>query len=108
MPQHVMAICYYLKEIGGIVLEGNLKAIFGRKVKDLTELKEITEAAVKQRQQGQRYCVTKEVFLEDKDFHSFANDFFKDQAWITKETDEKVLVNSEGYTYPRYTAIEIG
>ncbi|MFZ3578816.1 hypothetical protein [Virgibacillus sp. DJP39] len=102
-----------------------MKAIFGRKVSNLAELKEITEGALKQGQRGQSYCVIKEVLLEDNDFHNFTNDFFNDQPWITKEdggvnqqrevrcirvinvnTGEKVLVNTEGYTYPRYTAIE--
>ncbi|MFT9597711.1 DUF6329 domain-containing protein [Mesobacillus sp.] len=101
------------------------KALFGRKVSNLAELKEITESAIKQGQGGQTYIVTKEVELEDKDFHNFARDFFNDQPWITredggvntdrearcirvinKETGETVLVNSEGYSYPRYTAIE--
>ena len=102
-----------------------MKALFGRKVSNLAELKEITEEAIKQGQRGQTYIVTKEVELEDKDFHNFANDFFNDQPWIAtedggvnvnrearcirvinKETSETVLVNSEGYSYPRYTAIE--
>ncbi|MEC1719086.1 DUF6329 domain-containing protein [Schinkia azotoformans] len=102
-----------------------MKALFGRKVSNLKELKEITEEAVRKGQQGQSYCVTKEVVLEDSEFHSFASDFFNDQPWITeedggvnenrevrcirvinKDTGEKVLVNSEGYSYPRYTAIE--
>jgi hypothetical protein len=102
-----------------------MKAIFGRKVSNLAELKEITEGALKQGHRGQSYCVTKEVLLEDKYFHSFGQDFFNDQPWITKEdggvnknrevrcirvinkyTGEKVLVNNEGYSYPRYTAIE--
>jgi hypothetical protein len=67
------------------------------------------------------------VILKDKDFKEFANDFLKDQPWISKgdggindngqvrcirvtniETDEKVLVNSEGYNYPRYTGLEVG
>lgn len=101
------------------------KALFGRKVSNLAELKEITESAIKQGQRGQTYTVTKEVELEDKDFHNFASDFFNDQPWITredgglnenrevrcirvinKETGETVLVNNEGYSYPRYTAIE--
>lgn len=103
-----------------------MKALFGRKVANLKELKEITEEAVKKGQQGQSYCVTKEVVLEDTDFHNFASDFFNDQPWITEEdggvnenrevrcirvinkaTGEKVLVNSEGDSYPRYTAIEL-
>lgn len=102
-----------------------MKALFGRKVSNLKELKEITEEAVRKGQQGQSYFVTKEVVLEDSDFHIFASDFFNDQPWITeedggvnknkevrcirvinKDTGEKVLVNSEGYSYPRYTAIE--
>ena len=101
------------------------KALFGRKVSNLAELREITEGAIKQGQRGQTYTVTKEVELEDKDFHNFARDFFNDQPWITeedggvnenrdarcirvinKDTGETVLVNSEGYSYPRYTAIE--
>ena len=102
-----------------------MKALFGRKVSNLAELKEITEEATKQGQRGQSYIVTKEVELEDEDFHNFANDFFNDQPWITredggvntnrearcirvinKESGETVLLNSEGYSYPRYTAIE--
>ncbi|TYS69724.1 hypothetical protein FZC76_05670 [Sutcliffiella horikoshii] len=102
-----------------------MKVLFGRKVSSLAELKEITEEAMKQGQRGQTYIVTKEVELEDRDFHNFASDFFNDQPWITredggvntnrearcirvinKETGETVLVNSEGYSYPRYTAIE--
>lgn len=102
-----------------------MKALFERKVSNLAELKEITEEAIKQGQRGQTYIVTKVVELEDSDFHNFANNFFNDQPWITredggvntnrearcirvinKETGETVLVNSEGYSYPRYTAIE--
>ena len=102
-----------------------MRAIFGRKVSDLAELKELTEQAIKSGQHGQSYCVIKEVLLEDDEFHFFAEDFFNDQAWITKEdggvneqrevrcirvtnqdTGEKVLVNNEGYNFARYTAIE--
>lgn len=102
-----------------------MRAIFGRKISNLTELKEITEQAKKNGDQGQRYIVTKEVFLEFNEFQRFANDFFNDQYWITKEdggmtkerevccirvisdeTDEKILINNEGYFYARYVAIE--
>jgi len=102
-----------------------MKALFGRKVSDLEELKEITNYAIKKGQQGNSYRVTKEVILDDKSFKDFSKDFFNDQPWITKvdcgvnedyevicirvinkETNERVLVNSEGYDYPRYTAIE--
>ncbi|WP_026673629.1 hypothetical protein [Alkalihalobacterium bogoriense] len=102
-----------------------MRAIFGRKIGDLTELEELTEQAIKSGQQGQSYCVIKEVLLGDDEFHSFANDFFDDQPWITEEdggvsesrevrcirvinqdTGEKILVNNEGYTYARYVGIE--
>lgn len=102
-----------------------MKALFGRKVSDLEELKEITMEALKRGQQGQDYSVIKEVLLVAEEFNAFAENFFKDQPWITKgdggvnekgeirsirvinkDTKERVLVNSEGYDYPRYTAIE--
>lgn len=103
-----------------------MKALFARKVSNIEELKEITKEALRRGQQGQGYSVTNEILLDDKDFRTFADDFFEDQSWITKEdggvnekhevrcirvtnkdTGERVLVNSEGYDYPRYTAIEI-
>ncbi len=102
-----------------------MKAIFGRKVADINELKELTREAVSRGQVGQSYCVTREVLLDDNEFSAFANDFFNDQPWIQKDdggvnengeilciriinisTGEKVLSNPEGYDYPRYTAIE--
>ncbi len=102
-----------------------MRALFGRKVTGLEELREITEAATEQGQQGQLYTITREVILEDKDFKVFSKDFFEDQLWITREdggvneageircirvvnkdTKETVLVNSEGYGYPRYTGLE--
>lgn len=71
------------------------------------------------------YIVVKDINLNDNQFKAFVDNFFNDQPWILKEdggvdyegrlacirvinveTCEKVLVNSEGYTYPRYTAIE--
>ncbi|AEE92530.1 conserved protein of unknown function [Tepidanaerobacter acetatoxydans Re1] len=95
------------------------KAFFGRKVADLEELKALTGEA------SSAYQVTKEVLLSSKEFEQFASDFFQDQPWISpedgginekrevrcirvinKETGERVLVNSEGYNYPRYTALE--
>ncbi len=102
-----------------------MKALFGRKVYDLKELKEITQKALKEGYKGQDYIVTREVRLENEAFQEFASDFLEDQPWITKEdggvnekgeircirviskdSGEKILVNSEGYDYPRYTAIE--
>lgn len=103
-----------------------MKALFGRKVLDLDELKDLTLRAVKEGHKGQPYIIIREVFLANKYFMDFAGDFLKDQFWIRSEdgginmngevrcvrvnnmdTDEKVLVNSEGYDYPRYTALEI-
>ena len=99
-----------------------MRALFGRKVSNLEELREITEATTKQ---GQPYIITREVALEDQAFRSFAEDFLEVQPWIEKEdggvneagearcirvinkdTGEKVLVNTEGYDYPRYTGLE--
>jgi hypothetical protein len=103
-----------------------MKALFGRKVLDLDELKDLTLRAVKEGHKGQPYIIIREVFLANEYFMDFAGDFLKDQFWIRSEdgginingevrcvrvnnmdTDEKVLVNSEGYDYPRYTALEI-
>jgi hypothetical protein len=103
-----------------------MKALFGRKVRDLDELKDLTLRAVKEGHKGQPYIIIREVFLANEYFMDFAGDFLKDQFWIRSEdgginmngevrcvrvnnmdTDEKVLVNSEGYDYPRYTALEI-
>ena len=100
-------------------------ALFGRKVLNLKELKELTKEAKKDGVKGTAYEVTKEIELRDEEFKEFAKDFCKDQPWITKEdgkrkkkgelrcirvrntkTKKSILVDSEGYTYPRYTAIE--
>ena len=102
-----------------------MRALFGRKVSDLEELKALTETARRKGQKGQPYTVTREVNLTDNDFSAFTEDFLEDQPWIMKEdggmnetgeircirvvnkdTGEKVLVNTEGYDYPRYTGLE--
>ena len=102
-----------------------MKALFGRKVLNLKELKELTKEAKEDEVKGTEYQVTKEVELNDEEFKGFSKDFCKDQPWIAKEDggyNEKgelrcirvkntkikksILVDSEGYTYPRYTAIE--
>ncbi|WP_341474376.1 hypothetical protein [Heliorestis acidaminivorans] len=103
-----------------------MRALFGRKFSNLRELREATEGALEVRQKGQSYKVTKEVVLQDEEFRAFASDFFADQDWISPEsggvtpqgevrcirvinakTGTKVLVNSEGYEFPRYTALEL-
>lgn len=102
-----------------------MKALFGRKVLNLKELKCLTKEAKKNGMKGEPYEVTKEIKLNDGEFKKFEKDFCRDQSWITKEdggcnskgelrcirvknteTNKSILVDSEGYTYPRYTAIE--
>jgi hypothetical protein len=99
-----------------------MKAYFGRKVGSLAELRELTE---KTKGKATEYEVVKEVDLDGAEFRRFANSFLNDQPWIDPgdgghsakgvarcirvtnlRTGERVLVNSEGYGYPRYTAIE--
>lgn len=103
-----------------------MRALFGRKINDLEELKELINRANKEGKKGQPYIITREVILKDVDFRDFAENFLKDQDWITPEdggmdqegkikcirvinieTGEKVLVNTEGYNYPRYTGLEL-
>jgi len=103
-----------------------MRAIFGRKIVNLTELKVLTLEAVRNRVPGLEYLVLRDVLLNNEDFEDFANDFLVDREWIfktdggkgadsklrcirvvNKETNEAVLVNSEGYQYARYTALEI-
>jgi len=103
-----------------------MRALFGRKICNLKELKQLTDQAIKEGRKGQPCTIIREVKLKDDDFRDFANDFLKDQTWINKddggindkgevrcirvtniETDEKVLVNTEGYDYPCYTALEL-
>ena len=102
-----------------------MKAIFGRKMASLKELKEATAKARKEGLTGKPYVVTKEIALSDADFRKFAGALLEDQPWIEKTdgghnqngeancirvcnllTGERVLVDSEGYGYLRYTALE--
>lgn len=102
-----------------------MKALFGRKFTDIKELREATENAKKRGVRGSNYTVIREVELSDHEFRKFCSDLLVDQPWIEKTdggsnaagelccirvknvaTDERVLVNTEGYDYPRYTAIE--
>lgn len=103
-----------------------MKALFGRKVCDLIELKALTHQAIKEGKKGQPYTITREVILKDAEFQDFAQDFMKDQSWITaedgginrngevrcirvvnSETGEKILLNNEGYSYGRYVGLEL-
>jgi hypothetical protein len=101
-----------------------MKALFGRKVLNLKELKELTKEAKEDGVKGSDYIVDRDINMNNDQFKDFTNSFCKDQPWITKEdggcnekgllcirvinieTNERILVNSEGYTYSRYVAIE--
>ena len=102
-----------------------MRALFGRKVLNLKELEEFTKEAKKDGMRGTAYEVIKEIELSDTEFEQFAKELWKDQMWISEEdggfnekgelrcirvkntkTNKSILVDSEGYTYPRYTAIE--
>lgn len=102
-----------------------MKALFGRKVYDIEQLREATEAAKRKGIVGSDYTVIREVELTDEQFKKFTSDFLEDQPWIEKgdgghnekgelrcirvinlETGEKILTNPEGFEYPRYTSIE--
>ena len=102
-----------------------MKALFGRKFPNIKELREATEDAKERRVVGSDYTVIREVELNDHEFRRFCSDFFNEQPWIEEtdggsnaarelrcirvknvETGERILVNTEGYDYPRYTAIE--
>jgi hypothetical protein len=101
------------------------RALFGRKLNDLEELREATARAKQTGQRGSLYEVTKVVSLDGEDFKAFAEDFFNEQPWIDKtdggsnengeircirvintETGERLLISREGYDYCRYTALE--
>jgi len=103
------------------------RALFGRKICNIEELNELTQQAIKDGKKGQPYIITREVILKDEDFIDFAADLLKDQPWIMSEdggindkgeikcirvrnvdTGKKILINTEGYDYPRYTALELG
>ena len=102
-----------------------MRALFGRKITNLKELRELTELAKAEGAKGRKYTVTKEKHLNDAEFTAFAKNLLQDQDWIgsedggpdenggnrcirviNTETGEKVLVNNEGFSYARYTAIE--
>ncbi|WP_409226914.1 hypothetical protein [Gudongella sp. SC589] len=101
------------------------RALFGRKLNDLEELREATASAKEAGQPGNLYEVTKEVPLSGDEFKALAEDFFNEQPWIDEsdggsnengelkcirvintETGERLLISSEGYDYCRYTALE--
>ena len=54
-----------------------MKALFGRKVCDLVELKELTHQAIKVGKKGQPYTITREVILKDEEFRVVWQHFFR-------------------------------
>lgn len=102
-----------------------MRALFGRKIEDIVELREATERSRKIGMKGAVYTVDREVEMTDEAFREFGEDFLKDQPCILKtdgsyndkgeyrcirvrnvETGERLLVSSEGFDYPRYIGIE--
>ena len=102
-----------------------MKARFARKIPNLKALKSFTAWAKEQRPEGLAYTVLREIELSDAEFKTFTEDLLEDQPWLEEtdggmnkareircvrvrntKTGERILVNSEGYNYPRYTAIE--
>ena len=101
-----------------------MRAHFARKLNNIEELREFTAKASRKTGGGAPYVITKEISLGPEEFKAFSEDFFADQTWLTiedggpskegmrctrvinSETGEAVLVNNEGYSYARYTALE--
>ena len=102
-----------------------MKAHFGRKIPNLEALKAATRRAKQEKHSGSAYTVIREIEISDEEFKNFAEDLLEDQPWIggkdggmnqageirsirvrNAQTGERILVNTEGYDYPRYTAIE--
>ena len=102
-----------------------MRALFGRKITTLYELKKLTKLAIEEGLTGSLYEVVREVVLSDQEFRTFSDDLLVDQSWIlksdggsnekgelrcvrviNKRTGEKLIIDSEGYDYARYTAIE--
>ncbi len=102
-----------------------MRALFGRKIENIVDLREATERSRKIGMKGMVYTVDREVKMTDEAFREFGKNFLKDQPWILKtdggynekgeyrcirvrneDTGERLLVSSEGFEYPRYIGIE--
>jgi hypothetical protein len=102
-----------------------MRALFGRKIENIVDLREATERSRKSDVRGTVYTVDRDVEMTDDEFREFGKDFLKDQPWILKsdggynekgeyscirvrnvDSGESLLVSSEGFDYPRYIAIE--
>ena len=102
-----------------------MKVIFVRKATSLEVVKQVTEELKEKGYEGAKYQVTREVELSDEDFRKLTSDLLEDQDLIqkdeggmndegevlcirviNKESGERILIDPQGYEYPRYTAIE--
>lgn len=102
-----------------------MRALFGRKIENIEDLRECTERSRKSGVKGMVNTVDREMEMTDDAFREVGKDFMKDQPWILKsdggdkekgeyrsirvrnvDTGERWLVSSEGFEYPRYIAIE--
>ncbi len=102
-----------------------MKAIFVRKASDLEVVKEVTKDLKQKGYEGAKYQVTREIKLSDKEFRTLTADLLEDQSFIqkdeggindegevlcirviNKDNGERILIDPQGYEYPRYTALE--
>ena len=102
-----------------------MKAIFVRKATTLEVVKVVTEELKQKGYEGAKYQVTREVELCNEDFRKLTSDLLDDQHFIkkdeggmndegevlcirviNKESGKRILIDPQGYEYPRYTAIE--
>jgi len=102
-----------------------MKTIFVRKASDLEVVREVTEELKSKGHEGTEYRVTREVELSDKQYKKLTGDLLQDQSFIqkdegglndkcevlcirviNKESGERILIDPQGYEYPRYTALE--
>ena len=107
--------------------EGIMKRVyFIRKAINLEELKTNTKWAIENKAQKETYSIRKTIFLDAGEFMTFTRnltddfDFLKENTTLcgpgideyinclaikNNDTDEMILVNTEGYSYARFTAL---
>ncbi len=61
-----------------------MRALFGRKIENIVDLREATERSRKSGMKGTVYTVDREVEMTDDEFSEFGKDFLQDQPWILK------------------------
>ena len=75
------------KEISKIfeLKKSEAKAIFGRKISNLQELKDLTSQALREGNKGNTYTITKEVTLEDQAFKTLHQTFYLTSLGLIKK-----------------------